>query len=88
MHEQPARLRQQLAALRQLLFQRAAPCLCSQRALLRAGDAQLLARWTASVHGRDDIAAWEAYLTTLDPHSTLFAQVRARIELLDRQLGI
>ncbi|ANZ24347.1 transcriptional regulator [Rhodococcus sp. WB1] len=59
-----------------------------QAALLRAGDAQLLARWTASVHGRDDIAAWEAYLTTLDPHSTLFAQVKARIELLDRQLGI
>lgn len=56
-------------------------------ALLRGGDADLLARWTKSVHGREDVVAWTAYLSTLDPAVPLYAQVKARIELLDRQLG-
>ena len=58
-----------------------------QAALLRGGDAHLLAQWTSSVHGRDDLTAWSAYLTALDPGSAMYAQVRARIDLLDRQLA-
>ncbi|NLE80917.1 MAG: transcriptional regulator [Rhodococcus sp.] len=56
-----------------------------QAGLLRQGNQQLLAKWTTSVHGRSDPAAWEAYLAGLDPHSPLYSQVKARIELFDRQ---
>ena len=31
-----------------------------QAALLRGGDANLLARWTTSVHGREDSVVWES----------------------------
>lgn len=55
-----------------------------QAALLRAGDPVLLARWTASVHGREDAAAWTAYLSSLDPDSPLYSQVEARLQLLGR----
>lgn len=55
-----------------------------QAALLRSGDPVLLARWTASVHGREDATAWSAYLRTLDPSSVLFSQVQARLALLGR----
>ena len=58
-----------------------------QAALLRGGDAALLARWTSTVDGREDSAAWTAYLSTLDHDSPLYAQVKARIELIDRQFG-
>ncbi|WP_435277379.1 transcriptional regulator [Rhodococcus yananensis] len=58
-----------------------------QAALLRDGDEQLLARWTSSVHGRDDIAAWTAYLSTLDPVSPQFTQVKAKLDRLDGQLA-
>ncbi|WP_433755504.1 transcriptional regulator [Nocardia sp. CA-135398] len=57
-------------------------------ALLTAGDRRLLARWTGSVEGRDDIAAWTAYLSSLDPQSSLYAQVKTQLRLLDRKLGI
>jgi hypothetical protein len=53
-----------------------------QAALLRSGDPVLLARWTASVHGREDAAAWSAYLATLSPSSALYGQVQARLALL------
>ncbi|MFC9551193.1 transcriptional regulator [Rhodococcus sp. NPDC056960] len=56
-----------------------------QAALLREGDHGLLAKWTTSVHGREDVAAWEAYLAGLDPRSPLYAQVKSRIDLFDRQ---
>ncbi|AOW92048.1 transcriptional regulator [Rhodococcus sp. WMMA185] len=56
-----------------------------QAALLREGDQRLLARWTTSVHGRQDHAVWEAYLAGLDPRSALHAQVKARIDLFDRR---
>ena len=56
-------------------------------ALLRTGDSTLLARWTTSVDGREDVAAWAAYLSTLDVDSSMYAQVKARIELIDRRLG-
>ncbi|MFD6858837.1 GAF domain-containing protein [Rhodococcus sp. NPDC060090] len=58
-----------------------------QAALLRGGDGDLLARWTASIHGRDDLAAWSAYLTTLAPTSPQYVQVKAKIDRLDRQLA-
>ncbi|MEV4123441.1 transcriptional regulator [Nocardia sp. NPDC049707] len=57
-------------------------------ALLAAGDRRLLARWTASVDGREDIAAWTAYLYSLDRQSSLYAQVKTQLQLLDRKLGI
>ncbi|WP_067566174.1 transcriptional regulator [Nocardia acidivorans] len=57
-------------------------------ALLAAGDRRLLARWTSSVDGRDDIAAWSAYLGSLDRNSSMYAQVEAQLSLLDRKLGI
>lgn len=58
-----------------------------QAALLRAGDRALLARWTASESGRDDSAAWAAYLSSIDRSSPMYDQVRARIAVLDEQLG-
>ncbi|MCW4353571.1 transcriptional regulator [Hoyosella sp. YIM 151337] len=58
-----------------------------QASLLRAGDPELLARWTSSVHGRDDITALTAYMSSLDPAAPMFCQVKARIERLDRELS-
>ncbi|WP_431958578.1 transcriptional regulator [Nocardia lijiangensis] len=57
-------------------------------ALLRAGDRRLLARWTSSVDGREDLAAWTAYLASLDRQSSMYAQVETQLRLLDRKLGI
>lgn len=59
-----------------------------QAALLRLGDPVLLAQWTSSIHGRSDVIAWEAYRATLSRDSALYGQVSARIDLLDRELGI
>ncbi|WP_407726868.1 transcriptional regulator [Rhodococcoides fascians] len=59
-----------------------------QAALLRLGDPVLLAQWTSSIHGRSDVIAWEAYRATLSRDSALYGQVSARIDLLDRDLGI
>lgn len=59
-----------------------------QAALLRVGDPVLLAQWTSSIHGRTDVIAWEAYRATLSRDSALYGQVDARIDLLDRQLGV
>ncbi|MEU0545961.1 transcriptional regulator [Nocardia sp. NPDC005978] len=56
--------------------------------LLAVGDRRLLARWTGSVDGRDDIAAWCAYLASLDRNSSMYAQVAAQLTLLDRKLGV
>ena len=56
-------------------------------AVLRGGDTRLLAAWTQSIHGRQDLAAWAAYLITLDPDSALHAQVEAHVRLLDRRFG-
>ncbi|MBY6410467.1 transcriptional regulator [Rhodococcus sp. BP-252] len=59
-----------------------------QAALLRVGDPMLLAQWTSSIHGRSDLVAWEAYRATLSADSALYGQVSARIDHLDRQLGM
>lgn len=58
-----------------------------QAALLRAGDTTLLRRWTTTVDGREDSAVWSAYLTTLEPGTSLYVQVKARIDVLDREFG-
>ncbi|MEV6333987.1 transcriptional regulator [Nocardia vinacea] len=57
-------------------------------ALLTAGDRRLLARWTGSADGREDVAAWTAYLSSLDRQSSLYAQVKTQLRLLDQKLGI
>lgn len=51
-----------------------------QRAVLAADDPALLGRWITSAHGRDDIEAWLAYRAMLDPRSSMFAKVQARID--------
>ncbi|WP_157390673.1 sigma-54-dependent transcriptional regulator family protein [Nocardia terrae] len=56
--------------------------------LLAAGDPRLLARWTSCVDGREDVAAWRAYLGSLDRNSSMYAQVETQLSLLDRKLGI
>uniref|UniRef100_UPI00036108A4 helix-turn-helix domain-containing protein n=1 Tax=Rhodococcus sp. R1101 TaxID=1170698 RepID=UPI00036108A4 len=56
-------------------------------ALLRCGDEHLLAQWTSSVHGREDITAWAAYRASIDPRSPRFAQVDATVTRLDRLLA-
>ena len=63
--------------------------LCSgvRAALLRCGEEHLLAQWTSSVHGREDITAWAAYRASIDPRSPRFAQVDATLTRLDRQLA-
>ncbi|GAB0103890.1 GAF domain-containing protein [Nocardia sp. JMUB6875] len=57
-------------------------------ALLRSGEWRLLARWTESADGCDDLAAWAAYRDALDPRSSLYAQVREQLRLLDKRLGV
>jgi hypothetical protein len=56
-------------------------------ALLRSADQSLLARWTATPDGREDSAAWSAYLSSIDPRSPMYDQVRARIAIFDEQFG-
>lgn len=56
--------------------------------LLRSRDWRLLSRWTGSPDGRDDTAAWTAYLNALDTGSALYAQVREQVRLHNQRLGI
>ncbi|MEV4126454.1 GAF domain-containing protein [Nocardia sp. NPDC049707] len=56
-------------------------------AVLGSGDAAVLRRWTACAEGRDDAAAWGAYRATVDRDSPLYAQIEAKIRVLDRRLG-
>ncbi|MGW4242847.1 transcriptional regulator [Nocardia sp. NPDC004722] len=56
-------------------------------AVLRSGDASVLSRWTSGAEGRDDAAAWAAYRATVDRESPLYAQIEAKIRVLDRRLG-
>ncbi|MFE3546766.1 GAF domain-containing protein [Nocardia sp. NPDC059177] len=56
-------------------------------AVLAARDAGVLRRWTAGPEGRDDAAAWAAYRSTVDRDSPLYAQIEAKIRVLDRRLG-
>ncbi|MFB7876378.1 MULTISPECIES: GAF domain-containing protein [unclassified Nocardia] len=56
-------------------------------AVLASRDAGVLRRWTAGPEGRDDAAAWAAYRSTVDRDSPLYAQIEAKIRVLDRRLG-
>ncbi|MGY2037828.1 GAF domain-containing protein [Nocardia gipuzkoensis] len=56
-------------------------------AVLGSRDAAVLRRWTAGAEGRDDATAWAAYRTTVDRDSPLYAQIEAKIRMLDRRLG-
>ena len=56
-------------------------------ALVRQRDPGLLAAWTQTVDGRDDVGAWHAYLATLDRQDPRYSQVRARIAVLDCTFG-
>ncbi|WP_433711877.1 GAF domain-containing protein [Nocardia sp. CA-084685] len=56
-------------------------------AVLGSGEAAVLRRWTACAEGRDDAAAWGAYRATVDRDSPLYAQIEAKIRVLDRRLG-
>lgn len=54
---------------------------------MKCADTRQLEMWTGSVHGREDVSAWAAYLSTLDPRSALHTQVEAHVQLLDRRFG-
>ncbi|MFI7001703.1 GAF domain-containing protein [Nocardia sp. NPDC050175] len=56
-------------------------------AVLSSADSAVLRRWTAGAEGRDDAAAWAAYRATVDRDSPLYAQIEAKIRVLDRRLG-
>ncbi|MGW4773420.1 GAF domain-containing protein [Nocardia sp. NPDC004278] len=56
-------------------------------AVLSSGDTAVLRRWTACAEGRDDAASWAAYRATVDRDSPLYAQIEAKIRVLDRRLG-
>ncbi|WP_174189209.1 transcriptional regulator [Nocardia barduliensis] len=56
-------------------------------AVLASGDAAVLRRWTAGPEGREDAAAWAAYRAAVDRDSPLYAQIEAKIRVLDRRLG-
>ncbi|MFD4428338.1 GAF domain-containing protein [Nocardia sp. NPDC058497] len=56
-------------------------------AVLASADPGVLRRWTACPEGRDDAAAWAAYRSTVDRDSPLYAQIEAKIRVLDRRLG-
>lgn len=56
-------------------------------AVLRSGEASVLSRWTACAEGRDDSAAWAVYRSTVDRDSPLYAQIEAKIRVLDRRMG-
>lgn len=56
-------------------------------AVLRSGEAAVLSRWTSGAEGRDDAAAWVAYRATADRDSALYAQIEAKIRVLDRRMG-
>ncbi|WP_237342032.1 transcriptional regulator [Williamsia soli] len=57
-------------------------------AVLTARDPELLRAWTASVHGREDLAAWRRWAQTLTPGHRDEALVKGRVRLLDRRFGI
>ncbi len=56
-------------------------------AVLGSHDSGVLRRWTAGAEGRDDAPAWAAYRATVDRDSPLYAQIEAKIRVLDRRLG-
>ncbi|WP_067853403.1 GAF domain-containing protein [Nocardia shimofusensis] len=56
-------------------------------AVLASRDSGVLRRWTSGAEGRDDAAAWAVYRASVDRDSPLYAQIEAKIRVLDRRLG-
>ncbi|HLS75170.1 MAG TPA: GAF domain-containing protein [Nocardia sp.] len=56
-------------------------------AVLASRDSVVLRRWTSSAEGRDDATAWAVYRSCVDRDSPLYAQIEAKIRVLDRRLG-
>lgn len=54
---------------------------------LGGSDPAGLRAWTASVHGRDDAAAWHALARRMPSDSVETARARGRAALVDRRLG-
>lgn len=57
-------------------------------AILESGRTDLMARWTRTVGGGDDLEMWQAQAAALPPHSPLQAMVRGQVARLDRELGL
>jgi hypothetical protein len=57
-------------------------------AVLTSGDPEFLRAWTASVHGREDLAAWRRWGQSLAPGHRDEALVQGRLRLLDRRFGL
>lgn len=57
-------------------------------AVLAGGRADLMAAWTRSAWGADDLELWRAQERALPIGSPLRAMVRAQVERLDRELGL
>ncbi|YAL83606.1 GAF domain-containing protein [Dermacoccaceae bacterium W4C1] len=57
-------------------------------AVLSAGRVDLMAAWTRSSWGADDLQMWQAQEAALPPSSPLRAMVTAQIDRLDAELGI
>lgn len=56
-------------------------------AVLGSRRADLMARWTRTTAGADDLEMWKAQAEALPPHSPLHAMVRGQVARLDRELG-
>ena len=58
-----------------------------RHALLRSGEADLMAAWTRSAWGRDDYEMWVAQRRAVGTGSPMIALVEGQIARLDRELG-
>ncbi|WP_372499901.1 GAF domain-containing protein [Williamsia maris] len=57
-------------------------------AVIAGADRAALRSWTASVHGRDDAAAWRLLATLLGPDDPDRSRAIGRVQLLDQRFGI
>ncbi|MBJ7290528.1 GAF domain-containing protein [Williamsia sp.] len=57
-------------------------------AVIAGADRAALRSWTASVHGRDDAAAWRLLATLLGPDDPDRSRAVGRVQLLDQRFGI
>ncbi|MBT0567700.1 GAF domain-containing protein [Williamsia sp. CHRR-6] len=57
-------------------------------AVVAGADRAALQAWTACAHGRDDAAAWSLLGSMLGPQHPEGARAAARVQLLDRRLGL
>lgn len=57
-------------------------------AILESGRTDLMARWTRTAGGGDDLEMWRAQAAALPAHSPLLAMVCGQVARLDHELGI